>query len=173
MIEFAHTHDWDVSKDQYMEVITAKTAVLISAACACGAILSGASSAHRESLSQFGLHCGIAFQLIDDLLDYTSSEGVFGKPVGKDLREGKMTLPLIYTLSQFDGVDREKVRGRLSEEACQALIERVRRDGALERIREEAQEYVDRAANCLKIFPDSETKRDLIRLSQHIIDREH
>jgi len=173
MMEFAHTHDWDVTREQYMEIITAKTAVLISAACACGAILSGGSPEHMESLSQFGLNCGIAFQLIDDLLDYTSSEGVFGKPVGKDLREGKMTLPLIYTLSQIDEMERGKVRGRLSEETCQSLIERVRCNGALDRIRKEAQEYVGRAADCLRIFPDSEAKTDLIRLSQHIIDREH
>jgi len=177
LLEFAHTDDWNITKDRYLEVITAKTAVLISAACACGAIISGADSERVTALSQFGLHAGIAFQLIDDLLDYTSSEGVFGKPVGKDLREGKMTLPLIYTLSQIDAVDKEKVmdpssKGGLSEEAYQDVIERVRRNGALERIRTEAQGYADRAAACLGPFSDSETKRDLIRLSQHIIDRE-
>jgi octaprenyl-diphosphate synthase len=178
ILEFVHTNDWKINKDQYMEIITAKTAILISAACACGAIISGAEAKQRESLAQFGLNAGIAFQLIDDLLDYTSSERVFGKPVGKDLREGKMTLPLIYTLSQLNTGDRKRVIDLLSdaettEDAYQNVIHLVRCNRALERIRKEAQGYVDHATDCLKAFPDSEAKRDLIRLSQHIIDREN
>jgi octaprenyl-diphosphate synthase len=178
ILEFVHTDDWGITKDQYMEIITAKTAILISAACACGAIISGAKTDQRECLAQFGLHAGIAFQLIDDLLDYTSSEGVFGKPVGKDLREGKMTLPLIYTLSQLDAGDKKRAIELLSdagttEDTYQDFIDRVRRNGALGHIRKEAQGYVDHATDCLKAFPDSEAKRDLIRLSQHIIDREN
>ncbi|MDQ1335903.1 MAG: Polyprenyl synthetase family protein [Thermodesulfobacteriota bacterium] len=178
ILEFAHTHDWNLTKDQYMEIITAKTAVLISAACACGAIISDAMAEHQESLAQFGLHAGIAFQLIDDLLDYTSSERVFGKPVGKDLREEKMTLPLIYTLSQLETGEKKRVESLLqnpgkTDDDYQYVMDRVRHNGALGRIRNEAQGYVDHATDCLKAFPDSEIKRDLIRLSQHIIDREN
>jgi len=178
IMEFAHTKDWAMTRDQYMEVITAKTAVLISAACACGAIISGANPAQEESLSQFGLYAGIAFQLIDDLLDYASSERVFGKPVGKDLREGKMTLPLIYTLSGLDSDERTRVQTLLAgsqatDDDYQAMIERVRRNGALSRIKKEAQAYVDDAAACLSPFLDSEAKMDLIQLSRYIIDREN
>jgi len=178
ILEFAHTNDWRINRDQYMEIITAKTAVLISAACACGALISGAETDARESLSDFGLNAGIAFQLIDDLLDYTSSERVFGKPVGKDLREGKMTLPLIYTLSQLEGPAKRRVQDLLetpgtTDDEYQEIIRLVRRNGALDRIRKEAQRYVDHATACLKMFPDSETKRDLITLSQHIIDRQN
>ncbi len=176
ILEFVHTNDWKINKDQYMEIITAKTAILISAACACGAIISGAEAKQRESLAQFGLNAGIAFQLIDDLLDYTSSERVFGKPVGKDLREGKMTLPLIYTLSQLETGENKRVKDLLTnpgatDDDYQDIIDLVRRNGALDRVQKEAQRYVDHATGCLKMFPDSETKRDLIRLSQHIIDR--
>lgn len=178
ILEFVHTNDWKINKDQYMEIITAKTAILISAACACGAIISGAEEKQREALAQFGLNAGIAFQLIDDLLDYTSSERVFGKPVGKDLREGKMTLPLIYTLSQLETGETKRVKDLLTNPGAtdndyQNIIDRVRRNGALDRVQKEAKGYVDHATDCLEIFPDSEIKRDLIRLSQHIIDREN
>lgn len=178
ILEFTHTNDWNINKDQYMEIITAKTAILMSAACACGALISDAATEARESLSQFGLNAGIAFQLIDDLLDYTASERVFGKPVGKDLREGKMTLPLIYTLSQLEAAERKRVKDLLenpgkTHDGYQHIIDLVRRNGALDRIQKEAQTYVDRATMCLEIFPDSETKRDLIALSQHIIDRQN
>lgn len=176
-LEFVHTNDWKINKDQYMEIITAKTAILISAACGCGAIISGADETRQEALSQFGLNAGIAFQLIDDLLDYTSSERVFGKPVGKDLREGKMTLPLIYTLSSLGAEERTRVKDLLrnpgtTDDYYRSIIDLVRRNGALDRVQQEARGYVDHATDCLKIFPDSEIKSDLIRLSQHIIDRE-
>jgi octaprenyl-diphosphate synthase len=178
ILEFVHTNDWGMTKDQYMEIIAAKTAVLISAACACGAIIAGADAAREASLAEFGRQGGIAFQLMDDLLDYTSSERVFGKPVGKDLREGKVTLPLIYTLLQLDAGEKKRVIDLLAtpdatDADYQGIMDMVRRSGALDRIREEAQGFVDRATDCLGIFPDSATKRDLINLSQHIIDREY
>jgi len=176
ILEFAHTDDWDISKDLHIEIVTAKTAMLISTACACGAIISDGGSETAASLAQFGLNAGIAFQLIDDLLDYTSSQEVFGKPVGKDLREGKITLPLIYTLKQLETTEKKRLEDLfLSHQPTDAdyrdIIDLVRRKGALDRIRDEAQSYVDKAINCLDTFPDSATKRDLIILSQHIIDR--
>jgi octaprenyl-diphosphate synthase len=178
ILEFAHTNDWKINKDQYLEIITAKTAVLISAACACGAVISGAETEKLDFLAQFGLNAGIAFQLIDDLLDYTSSEVVFGKPVGKDLREGKITLPLIYTLTQLQQTEKKQLEDLLANPEAidshyQTIIDLVRQNGALDRIRKEAQSYVDRATSCLEVFPDSSIKRDLIVLSQHIINREN
>ena len=176
ILELAHTDDWNIGRDLYLEIITAKTAMLISTACACGAIISDAGSETADSLAQFGLNAGIAFQLIDDLLDYTSSQEVFGKPVGKDLREGKITLPLIYTLTQLETTEKKRledlfVNHQPTDDDFRNIIDLVRGNGALDRIRDEAQSYVDNAINCLDIFPDSATKRDLITLSQHIIDR--
>jgi len=178
ILEFAHTNDWETTRDQYLEIITAKTAVLISAACGCGAIISGADRTTQEALSQFGLNAGIAFQLIDDLLDYTSSEKVFGKPVGKDLQEGKVTLPLIYTLSQLKPSERKRVAGLLSSTVAadtdyEEILDIVRNGGALDRIRKEAQGYVDLALRALDLFPDTETKQHIKTLSQHIIDRQN
>ncbi len=176
ILELVHTDDLETDRDSYMQIITSKTAVLISAACGCGAVVSGSSPDIEASLTRFGRSVGIAFQLVDDLLDYTSSEEVFGKPVGKDLLEGKITLPLIYTLAQLEQGEqtgfRERFNNRKTDKAAyEALLDRVRKGGVLEKIRKEAQGYVDDAAMCLKPFPDSAVKTNLLTLIQYIIDR--
>ncbi|MBE9571311.1 MAG: polyprenyl synthetase family protein, partial [Proteobacteria bacterium] len=137
IMELVHTDDWETSREEYMEIITAKTAVLMSAACVCGAIITGAEKKAEQSLGQFGLNMGIAFQLMDDLLDYTSSEDVFGKPVGKDLKEGKITLPLIYTLPKIEAPERNRLENlfknhQATEEDYRQLIGLVRSKGALD-----------------------------------------
>ena len=101
VLELLETDNWNLERERYLEIITAKTAELFSSACSCAAIISGANDLLVQNLGQFGLNLGITFQLIDDLLDYTASKEEFGKPVGKDLKEGKITLPLIYTLSEL------------------------------------------------------------------------
>jgi octaprenyl-diphosphate synthase len=178
ILELSYAHNWNISKEEYMEIITAKTAVLISAACACGAIISGAEADVEESLERFGLNLGIAFQLMDDLLDYTSSKEVFGKPVGKDLKEGKITLPLIYTLLSLEESERKRLESlfksqRAAEEDYRNLIEIVRSNGALDQIRDEAQTYVNKAAGYLSSFPDSPAKESLLELNQYIIERKY
>jgi octaprenyl-diphosphate synthase len=174
ILESIHTNDWETSKEVYMDVIVAKTASLISAACACGAIISDSKDWAAQSLGEFGLNLGIAFQLMDDLLDYTASPDVLGKPVGKDLREGKITLPLIYTLSRLEkderrGAERLFETGR--EEDRGDLVELVRGKGALDEIRGEARVCMERAATCLSAFPESSVKRDLLDLNQYVVER--
>ena len=176
VLELVHTHNWNMTKDEYMEIIISKTAVLISAACACGAIISGGEKRAEDHLAQFGFNLGVAFQLVDDLLDYTLSEEEFGKPVGKDLREGKITLPLIYTLSNLEGTEIERLEDlfrnqKADEEDYRKLIALVRNNGVVERIRSEASVYVDKAASFLDLFPRSAIKDDLIDLNTYIIKR--
>ncbi|MBW2707784.1 MAG: polyprenyl synthetase family protein [Deltaproteobacteria bacterium] len=176
ILELVHAEDLKTTRDDYMNIITAKTAVLISAACGCGAIISGAGAEVERDLAGFGRSVGIAFQMVDDFLDYTSSEAVFGKPVGKDLWEGKITLPLIYTFSQLDKDGKKKFselfKNRTTDkDAYQNLLDWVRGSGVLESIRLEAQGYVDDAAKCLKRFPDSGVKENLLTLVQYIIHR--
>ena len=178
LMELVHTDDWETSREEYMEIITAKTAVLMSAACACGAIISGAEREAEQSLGQFGLNMGIAFQIMDDLLDYTSSEDVFGKPVGKDLKEGKITLPLIYTLPKIEASEGNRLENlfknhQATEEDYRQLIGLVRSKGALDQIKDEARSYVDRAAGCLSKFPDSPAKRGLLELNRFIVERKY
>lgn len=178
ILEFTHTNDWNTGKEEYMEIITAKTAILMSAACTCGAVFSQAGEEVEKSLERFGLNVGMAFQLMDDLLDYISSEEIFGKPVGKDLKEGKITLPLIYTLLKLEESERKRFAElfkshRATEQDYRNLTGLVRSNGALDQIRDEAQAYVNEAATCLKSFPDSPVKKNLLELNQYIIDREY
>ncbi len=175
MLELAHTNDWDLTCETYMEIITAKTAVLMSAACACGALKAGANDRETESLSRFGMNLGVAFQMIDDLLDYTVSEEVFGKPVGKDVREGKVTLPLIRTLAGLGpGAEEIKARfgsGKAPEEDYDRLILRVREAPCLEGIRVEARGYMERAAQALEALAGSSARDDLLALNRRLLNR--
>jgi octaprenyl-diphosphate synthase len=176
ILELIHTDDWNMEKEAYLEVITAKTAVLISAACACGAIVAGADEATVRALGDFGMGMGIAFQLMDDVLDYSTTQNIFGKPVGKDLREGKITLPLIYAIPKLEKEDRHGLEvlfkeRRANEADYRRLIGFVRKNGVLGRIRDEARVYVDEAAQCLAPFSGSPMGKNLLDLNRYIIDR--
>jgi octaprenyl-diphosphate synthase len=160
-----------------MEIIRSKTAVLISAACACGGVVSGSVPEAEEALAGFGLNMGIAFQLMDDLLDYTGSQEVIGKPVGKDLREGKVTLPLIHALGGLDRSERKALEDQLTQAEATAqdidrVIEMVRENGALDKIRETSGRYADKAARCLDFFPESAAKQSLLELNRYVIERD-
>jgi octaprenyl-diphosphate synthase len=177
LIELSQTHNWHITKDQYLEIIVAKTAVLMSAACSCGAIVAGADQEALERLNDYGLGVGIAFQLIDDVLDYTSCEEAFGKPVGKDLREGKVTLPLIYAISQLGSKEVERLQalfksGKVSDEDYARLITMVRELGVVQKIKDEAVEYTQKAVELLDPFPPSPAKEELIALCSYLADRD-
>jgi octaprenyl-diphosphate synthase len=174
--ELVHTHNWHIEKEEYLNIITSKTGALISATCAGGAVIADADEETVERLKRFGLNLGIAFQLIDDVLDYTGSEDVVGKPVGKDLREGKITLPLIYALSDLGKAEREGFAElfkthQANEEDYETLIKRVRNNGVVDTIRVEASSYVDRAVSFLDPFPGSPSKDNLQALSRYICER--
>ena len=176
IMELAHTHNWGIKKEEYMEIIISKTAILLSSTCACAAIVAGAEEKVVEDLKKFGMDLGIAFQLMDDILDYTSCEEEFGKPVGKDLKEGKITLPLIYTLSKLDQTEIERLEDQFknqkaSDDDYRKMISMVRNDGVLEKIRSEAKVYVDKASDILSSFPDSPVKESLLALNAYMISR--
>jgi len=177
-LELEHTHNWKISKAEYMEIITAKTAALMRAACTSGAMVAGADEKTVQHLGEFGSNLGIAFQLMDDLLDYTSSEEIFGKPVGKDLKEGKITLPLVYFVSELERAEVERLAElfksqKASDQHYEDLVRRVRVNGAIERVRSEASEYVARAGELLSLFPDSPVKQGLLELGAYILTRRH
>ena len=177
MIELSQTNNWHIRRDQYLEIIISKTAALMSAACACGAIVAGADQEKVEDLSNYGLNLGIAFQLIDDLLDYTSCEEAFGKPVGKDIREGKVTLPLIHALSNLDKKEVERMEDLFKEkraagEDYEKLIAWVRNQGAIEHTKDEVEKYSKKAIGFLDLFPPSTAKEELIKLCTYLSDRD-
>ncbi|MBN2059490.1 MAG: polyprenyl synthetase family protein [Deltaproteobacteria bacterium] len=175
-LELACTNKWDTGRDQYLEIITCKTGELMSAACSGGAVVSGVDKNKVDNLKEYGLNLGIAFQLVDDLLDYTSSEEQFGKPVGKDLMEGKITLPLIYAILQMDKKELLRVKkifqnNEASEKDYGTMTAFVRESGVIDRIRSEARDYVKKASEYLDIFPASQSKEDLVILSKYISER--
>jgi len=175
-LELEHAHNWTITKAEYLEIITAKTAALMGAACMSGAMVAGADEETTQHLGDFGLNLGIAFQLMDDLLDYTSSEEVFGKPVGKDLKEGKITLPLVYFVSELDRGQAERLAElfktqKADDKDYEDLLRRVRVHGAIDRVRSEASEYVAKASELLGLFPNSATKQGLLKLGAYVLTR--
>lgn len=178
IMELLHTNDWNMSREVYLDIINAKTAVLIAAACGGGGILSSADKRGVQALQKFGHLMGMAFQMMDDVLDYTSDQAVIGKPVGKDIREGKITLPLIYALEETADAERKRIQALFeqrepSDDEYQGLIDLVRKNGVLERVRSEAQRYVDKAALCLDGFRDSTARENLLELNRFIVERDH
>jgi len=168
--------DPEVSEAQYFDVLKRKTAYLFSASCEIGAILGGASEKQQKALRDYGLNLGTAFQLIDDLLDFTSSEEVLGKAAGADLLGGKVTLPLIY-LRDREPTAREMVRtvlreGKYSSVRQQELLEAIVRSGALEQARTRANEFAEEACTALEILPESEYSDSLKALPTYILDRD-
>lgn len=152
VMQLMNTGDAALDERAYLAVIERKTATLFAAASRIGAVLGGLDRAHEDALARYGLHLGIAFQIMDDVLDYSGDEGAIGKNVGDDLAEGKMTLPLIRALAvghdAEKGVIRHAVaeRGRSEFAAVSAALEAT---GALEWSRERAATEAKNAAACL------------------------
>lgn len=177
LLELAHQFDWGLTAEMYLEIIRGKTAALISAASSSAGIVAGAQQKEIESLTTFGLNVGMAFQLIDDLLDYVSTEKVFGKPVGKDLKEGKITLPLIYTLQGLSDNRRKDIIEAFSvdertEAAVNAVIYMVREGDALAKIQREAKGYLDKASSALGSFSPGQARGELLDLNNYLIERD-
>jgi octaprenyl-diphosphate synthase len=168
--------DASVSEAQYFDVLKRKTAYLFSASCEIGAILGGATEKEQTALREYGLSLGTAFQLTDDLLDFTSSEEALGKAAGADLLGGKVTLPLIY-LRDSDPQAREMIQTVLHERKYSSikpedLFEAMMRSGALEKARARANEYAEDACAALEILPESEYSDSLKALPTYILDRD-
>ena len=166
----------DVSETQYLDVLQRKTAYLFSACCEIGAILGGASEEQQSSLRDYGLNLGTAFQLIDDLLDFTTSGDQLGKAAGVDLLGGKVTLPLIYLVAN-DASARQMVhdvlrQGNYDTVAREELLRAVEAAGALDRARAKADEFAENARAALADFPDSEYCDSLRAIPSYVLDRD-
>jgi octaprenyl-diphosphate synthase len=162
------------SEQDYNRLISSKTASLMSAACELGAALAGEQ--HREPLARFGHALGMAFQIVDDLLDYTESEAVVGKPTGQDLREHKVTLPLIAAMREMPESRRRDVEHFFadpvpSEEGIDLITNLTREHGGLEYARSRADDYGRRAAQALLELPDSESTGSLQAAVSYVVER--
>ena len=166
----------DVSEDVYLELTHRKTACLFSVCLRLGALLAGRSEQEETQLGEYGRNLGLSFQLIDDVLDFTSSEQVLGKPTGNDLREGKVTLPLIYLLQRCDPAEAQKVKSVLEEGGFNAdrfneILDLIDRYHTLEAARAKAQEFAQAAKHWLEPFPDTPYKEALRSLPDFMLDR--
>ena len=166
----------DVTEEQYFDVIARKTAYLFSACCEIGALLGGADARTQNMLRDYGMNLGIAFQLIDDLLDFTSSEDVLGKPAGADLLEGKVALPLIFLL-QREPEMRAAIQTVIGDASYQnvsraALLEALEKTGALGIALQRAIEYASAALASLEGLPDSSYAQVLSSIPAYIVERD-
>ncbi len=167
----------DLSREHYFSIIRRKTAVLIEGACRCGALLAGAAKTLEDALFNYGHNLGMAFQMADDLLDYTSDAQTLGKKPGADLREGKLTLPLIKTLERASQEDRiliEKIvmAKEFSQTGFGDLVALIRKYKGIEYTEAKALEYVENAKRCLDMFQASDQKELLTMLADYSVKRE-
>ncbi|MRR57470.1 MAG: polyprenyl synthetase family protein [Deltaproteobacteria bacterium] len=178
VLQLASMSDLDMTETRYIEVVKSKTAVLLATACQAGAILGKAYGVRETALHDFGMDLGTAFQLIDDTLDYVSNEEQFGKSIGHDLKEGKVTLPLIHTLKQCSPSERQEIADvilsdTLEDEDFRKIIALVRAYGGIEYTLRTAGEYVAMGKSRLAQFPDSPGKSALLSLADYVITRSH
>nr|WP_016834237.1 octaprenyl diphosphate synthase [Herbaspirillum lusitanum] len=176
VLQLLNMHNPDVNEEDYLRVIRSKTAKLFEAAAQLGALISGADEAGIEAAGEYGRSLGTAFQLIDDVLDYSGNAAEIGKNVGDDLREGKPTLPLIYLMENGSPEQRELVRSCIEngdEQHFDQILAAITSSGALDYTRREAQKAAQRAADAVQSLPDSKYKNSLLELSTFAVDRNH
>ncbi|MGB1173420.1 MAG: polyprenyl synthetase family protein [Marinobacterium sp.] len=174
VLQLLNQRNPDTSEESYLQVILGKTAMLFEAATEVGAILAESSEENREALRLYGRHLGIAFQIIDDLLDYLSDSDTMGKNVGDDLAEGKATLPLIHAMRVGSDEDRDLIRHAIRKGGLDDLspvLEIVQRNGSINYSRQKAAEEIDKAKNAIASLPDTSFKETLNQIADLAIAR--
>ena len=176
ILQLINTCDLEVNEQRYLQVVRDKTAILIAAACQVGGVLAGADAQRELALREFGLEIGIAFQLMDDALDYVADEADFGKERGHDLYEGKMTLPLICAFSKASPAEKAEIARiveaeELSSDDLEYACELIDRHGGIAYTRQRAAERIGLAKRQLDLFPDCETRRALFTLADYVVSR--
>ena len=166
----------DISETAYFNILERKTAYLFSACCEIGAILGKATKEQQTALRDFGMNLGTAFQLADDLLDFTAEEEILGKPSGADLLEGKLTLPLILLVKENPEIksELEKIMrdGNYARFSRQMLLEKLENTGFLEKTRKMAYTYANRAIKNLELLPETEYRFALEEIPSYMIERD-
>jgi octaprenyl-diphosphate synthase len=166
--------DVTVTEKEYLSIVEKKTSMLISAACAIGGILGNASESQIEALTRFGMRLGTAFQITDDTLDYVAKEEEFGKAIGQDLKEGKLTLPLIRTIKKCTPEERSFIRKGIEakdEAATAEIMALVDRYDGISYATAKAKACIDEARGFLSSFPESDAKTALGTIADYIIER--
>ncbi len=176
VLQLVKRGDVGITEADYLSIIDKKTAVLISAACALGGHLGEAMESRIEALAQFGLRVGAAFQMTDDTLDYVAREDEFGKAIGKDLEEGKLTLPLIRTLAQCSEEEKSRLQELLSRkerdrDAIGTIMALMHRYDGIPYTLNKAVGLITEAKNILSSFPDSTPRAALLAVADYVVER--
>ncbi len=174
--QLINTCDLELDEESYIDVVRDKTAVLLSAASRCGAILGECDAEQEEALAAYGMDIGIAFQFMDDALDYVAEQIDFGKSRGHDLLEGKVTLPLIHTLNSCTPEERERVEAVVEQEDLPQgdldyVIGLIEQYDGIGYTRKRAGDFIEQAKSALTCFDDSPTKQALLDLADYVVRR--
>jgi octaprenyl-diphosphate synthase len=177
LLQLERLHKIDISEADYMELVDRKTASLFSACARLGAIAAGAEEANENQLADFAWNLGMAFQLVDDILDFTSTEKILGKPSGNDLREGKVTLPLIYALEGATPAEKQMVETILTDGSYEnvpfmQIVKMLEHYKSIQRAYERARAFTEKAHSLIATFPDSPAQRALRDIVDLVTDRE-
>ncbi|ROO22399.1 polyprenyl synthetase family protein [Salinisphaera orenii] len=176
VMQLMHSHDPDLAEKDYLEVVDRKTASLFAAGCRLAAELAGCDAARCDAMATYGRHLGVAFQVIDDSLDYGRGDGDYGKNVGDDLAEGKATLPLIRALSQVETAVGEPIRRALRDgdrDALDDVLKAIESTDAMEYTCRRAEGEADKAVAALDVFDESPFKATLVSLAEFSVQRRY
>ena len=177
LLQLERLHRVDTSETDYMELVDRKTASLFSACARLGAVASNASEANESKLGEFAWNLGMAFQLVDDILDFTSTEKILGKPAGNDLREGKVTLPMIYALESASSDERHAVEtvvadGNYEQVPFMRIVQILERYGSVARAYDRAHAFTAKARNLIGSFPENPAQRALQSIVELVTERD-
>lgn len=176
VLQLLNCNDASTTEEQYLEVIHFKTAKLFESASQLGAVITTQDEAIETAMAKFGMHLGTAFQLIDDVLDYSASSEEMGKNVGDDLAEGKPTLPLIYTMKHGSDEQSKMIKEAIEKgglDQIEAITQTIQDTGALDYTRAIAKKEAQQAIAQLEVIPDSDYKQALITLAHFSVERSH
>ena len=176
VLQLLNINDPDTSEQSYHQVIYNKTACLFEAACKIGAIITAADDSVEHALGLFGKHLGIAFQLVDDALDYESDSSELGKNVGDDLTEGKPSQPLIYAMQQGNQQQRDLIRNAIEQgglEQIEQITRIIQQTGALAYTHQQAIQHAEKAKSAIASLPDSSSRQALLFLADYAVERSY
>lgn len=174
VLQLLNCHDADIDEENYLRVIRYKTAKLFEAAARLGAVIGGGSRGQEEALARYGMHLGTAFQLVDDVLDYSGNAVETGKNLGDDLAEGKPTLPLLYAMKNGTPEQAAAIREAIEFAGLaqfDTVLCAIRETGALDYTREQARREIAIAKAALDVLPDTQHKSALIQLADFAVER--
>ncbi len=177
LLQIEKSRKLNITEREYFQMISDKTAALISACCELGVITVSENEKERQALKNYGENLGIAFQIVDDLLDYKGKQSIVGKPVGADLKENKITLPLILSLEKASGGEKRTIRNLLKKGASDKDVQRIiafcENNGGIKAATEAIRKYADKAKNSILEMPESPYKTTALDFVEYVVNRKN